>query len=975
MKRYLSLLLTMVIAMSCVSFAAPVPVAAVETVTETETQAVPEENVPQAEVMAEQPSNVLFYEDFEGFELKRIYTLTPSYRKDGVTATVATTWNGVAEANWNIIEENGDKVLHINQANGTANNVGFDIQNLNIADPGVYTLSYQFKQVLGENATGVDAPLWGGSGSSGWFQYALYDRAAGTAVAFSPEIPAIPTKYATDNMGKWYDVEYQYIVKDTGNGTRSFLAKNSLNGWVGTASTIPANHQLSRIRHYHFFQPNNSATVGNLYIDNFKLTYGKYLTIKYVDENGNTVKSAETYQGAKVILPDKAALGTSYTPAYSMGGAYFSVGDTVEIPADAAGEYVVTVTRFPVNAPENAVLYEDYQSRTAGTAAMTEFAYSTEAFSGVKIGLGDAGYASSRTDLFAAAPDSTSNKTLKVENAKTAYAPGFHIENLSFANVGKYNISYRLYTDATYENHPTIYYYARLDNNELKRWVYPTLGAQQRNTWVDVSYDIEVYEENGVKKIKYDTDKVMDCPEVSTIKFYVQIDGLSVTQTANVWFDDVTVTHEGFGVMSFVDEDGEKLAFEEAITAASGTYKLPSAQDLSLDYNIEFTAPDGKTYYPGMSYKFGGRNEYVFTVKKSNVIFFESYDNKVKASSDVAAEYTAGPMKGDMTNTSYVSDADANGNKTSVLTSTGNTAGQKDIYLFTGLNIKDAGLYKFSADVKLIVSGNKTDADKGVDFRFYSASSWSPIHNIVTLEDGKTVTVDGYIEVFEQADGTLAFTMPTRTDAETLFPISTGINNVWGRVMFNKIDASSTAEYTVTIDNLKVEYTDKSLLTPISYKENSIRVSDPAGIRFKSSVTNTVRENKSLTEYGFIVTRQVILDKLGVNSNDFTMDNSAMSEGTYVKGVSYGTDNGKAVDRIFGTEGENVFFTAAVHNIPVNHYKDVIVVRPFVMTGERVVYGEPMSSSIYAVAERIASSSDNAAYKTIADKILKGEEI
>lgn len=970
MKKYLSLVLAMLTVLSGTTFAAPF---AVGTVTDVQEKAQEEYTVTQESVFAQvtaetQTSDVLFYEDFEGFDLKRIYSLTPSYRKDGVTATVATTWNGVADANWNIIEENGDKVLHINQANGTSNNVGFDIQNLNIADPGVYTLSYQFKQVLGPNATGVDA-LWGGSGSSGWFQYALYDRTAGAAVGFSPQIPAIPTKFATDNMGKWYDVEYQYIVKDTGNGTRSFLAKNSLNSWVGTASTIPANHQLSRVRHYHFFQPNNSATIGNLYIDNFKLTYGKYITLKYVDEKGNTIKSSETWQGAKVTLPGKTALGTAYSPAYSVNGVYFAAGDTFTVPADATGEYSVTVTKLPVNAPSNAVLFEDYESKTVGSATASNFTYAADEFKGIELALGDAGYASSRKDLYANAPDNASNKTYVTQDSTAANAPGFQIVGINFSKYGKYRLQYRLYTDASYANHPTTYYFARLDGKELKRWVYPSLSEAQRNTWVDVYYDIEVYEENGVKKLKYDTDKVMDCPEVSTIKFYVQIDGLSTTQTANVWFDDVAVLYDSYKTASFTDEEGYELPFKEELKTAN-SYTLPTAEKMGFDKNIEFVAPDGKTYYPGMVYT---GNDFTFTVKESAVIFFESYDKKSKTNTDVAAEYTAGPMKGDMTNTSFVSEPDATGNRTSVVTSTGKTD-NANIYMFTGLNIQTPGLYKFSVEATLNVTGNKSASDNSVNITMYSASSWSPIHDGFTLSDGKTERIEGYIEVFKKDDASIAFRMPTRTNTDASYPISTGIHNVWTRVHFSNIDAASTAVYTVNFDNLKVEYSEKAFHAPVSYNENSIRVNAPAGVRFKSSVSRVTRENKSLTEYGFIVTRKVSLEAKGVALNEFTMNNEKMT-GLYVKGVSYGVENGKHVDRIFNMTDTDVFFTAAVYNIPSNMYHDVVVVRPFVKMNDSVLYGEAMSASIYEVAQRLKKSDDYEDYKEIIEKIEKGEEI
>ena len=104
------------------------------------------------------------------------------------------------------------------------------------------------------------------------------------------------------------------------------------------------------------------------------------------------------------------------------------------------------------------------------------------------------------------------------------------------------------------------------------------------------------------------------------------------------------------------------------------------------------------------------------------------------------------------------------------------------------------------------------------------------------------------------------------------------------------------------------------------------------------------------------------------------MENEAM-KGAYVKGVSYGMENGKKVDRIFESDSVNTFFTAAVYNIPADKYGDVIVVRPFVKIGEEIIYGESMSASILEVANRIAASEDYENFKETVDKILNGEEI
>ena len=1193
------------------------------------------EEAKTAEVMAEQPSNVLFYEDFENRELKRIYSLTPEYRKEGVTATVATTWNGVADANWNVIDENGDKVLHINQANGTANNVGFDIQNLNIAEPGVYTLSYQFKEVLGDNATGVDA-LWGGSGSSGWFQYALYDRSAAAAVAFSPQIPAIPTKFATENLGKWYDVEYQYIIKDTGNGTRSFLTKNSLNSWVGTASTIPANHQLYRVRHYHFFQPNNAATVGNLYIDNFKLTYGQFVTLKFVDEGGNVLTTVDTYQGESITLPTKDSLGLAYTPVFKFGDVNYDGGATATVPVDAGAEYTVTVTEktFPETVPSNAILYEDYENRTIGAASESAFNYSVKEFEATKITTGAAGYASDRTDVYAYAPDNAANKTFKVENAKSAYAPGFQITNLNLANSGKYKIQYKLYTDAAADKHTTIYYYARINGKDLIRWVYPTIGAAQRNSWIDVSYNLEVYEDGGVRKLKYDTDKVMDCPENFSIQFYAEAPATSASNTINVWYDDVLVTYTGAVTVKYVDESGKVLnsvdtyqganitlpdkaslgvaytplfkigdatyesgavvtipanaegeytitvsektfpvtapenaiVFEDyenrtigAASAAkvsytteeldglnifvinegkndgksemtyaaapdnannktfkvvsksqyaaglyiydfknfepgkyvvsykwytdgsvndfpalnvfgrlhagsqlvplsgfptyntentrntwnemeysfeiyeengvkyvknyanntfeltetfflkffiekaqnvdaplnvwfddvavtfvdakpvifmdeeglpfeyqgqtfvgSNTYTLPENTDMGISFDVEFVGEDGKTYLPGTSYTLDtSKEEYTFFVKKSNTVFYESFDKK-SAGGDQKTEFTKAPLANSYTNPGAVSAADANGNKTAVWTN-GGTYNEQNFWCYTGLKFNTAGIYKFSINANLVITGTKTDADTSMKINMKEAHQYGPLCNDLTITEGIPATLEGNIEVFEKSDGTLGYnTLNTTGNASSLSSVMIGVK-------FNSIK-DSTATYTVYFDNAKIEYIPYN---PVNTMKASYRGEDedgkggPAGIRFAAYVNEDQR--KAADEYGFVVTRKSLLggdnSKLNLKGIENVSANyttsGTNSDGVIVVATAAYKENG--VDRIYVQNGEifglqglyEVFYTAVLYGMNTDVKKsEIYVVRPYAKVDGVYYYGECHEDSYDSVKAR-----------------------
>ena len=218
---------------------------------------------------------------------------------------------------------------------------------------------------------------------------------------------------------------------------------------------------------------------------------------------------------------------------------------------------------------------------------------------------------------------------------------------------------------------------------------------------------------------------------------------------------------------------------------------------------------------------------------------------------------------------------------------------------------------------------------------------------------------------------------------DTLAVIHTGTANTTTKMGFNfnikvtdevlKLEGQKTT-VRIFADNFRMYY--KPINKPASYNENSIRVNDPSGLRFKASVHKLLRDDKDLVEYGYIVTRQTILTTLGVEKSDFTMENTNLTKGThYVQGVSYGTVGDKKVDRIFETKENETFFTAVVYNIPSNMYKDVIVVRPYVKIGENVTYGEAMSASIYEVAERLKASDKYESFKDAVDKILAGEEL
>lgn len=133
---------------------------------------------------------------------------------------------------------------------------------------------------------------------------------------------------------------------------------------------------------------------------------------------------------------------------------------------------------------------------------------------------------------------------------------------------------------------------------------------------------------------------------------------------------------------------------------------------------------------------------------------------------------------------------------------------------------------------------------------------------------------------------------------------------------------------------------------PKSSNASSMRIKDPAGIRFKASISTEYK--LADTEYGFLVTRSVLL---GTQDADTALRFGNEDNLLFLKGVNYGYDAaaGKNVDKIFELSNNEVFFTAVVYGIPATAegYSDTLVVRPYYkdVKGE-YHYGAPVSKSV-----------------------------
>lgn len=155
------------------------------------------------------------------------------------------------------------------------------------------------------------------------------------------------------------------------------------------------------------------------------------------------------------------------------------------------------------------------------------------------------------------------------------------------------------------------------------------------------------------------------------------------------------------------------------------------------------------------------------------------------------------------------------------------------------------------------------------------------------------------------------------------------------------IDNLEVKSYAPWNDDIAAEY------APVSNTETfSVRADENSGIRTFASVTHEQRGG--CTEYGFIV---ALTDTLAANGNE---ELTFESKSKFVSGVSYGEDNGTKVDKIYRADGDKTIFAAVFTGITEANYKKALTFRPYLKVnypngGEKVVYGEAISKSVYDV--------------------------
>ena len=128
----------------------------------------------------------------------------------------------------------------------------------------------------------------------------------------------------------------------------------------------------------------------------------------------------------------------------------------------------------------------------------------------------------------------------------------------------------------------------------------------------------------------------------------------------------------------------------------------------------------------------------------------------------------------------------------------------------------------------------------------------------------------------------------------------------------------------------------------------SLRVDNPetTGIRLRAAINNRVREDKNLSEYGWIV---ALADTLGGEELTHNFE-SISGKKSYVTGKAYLKGS---FDKIYETEDQYTVFTAVIVGVPAEQANKYLVIRPYSLIGDAYVYGETRTVSPREVAQKI----------------------
>ena len=226
-----------------------------------------------------------------------------------------------------------------------------------------------------------------------------------------------------------------------------------------------------------------------------------------------------------------------------------------------------------------------------------------------------------------------------------------------------------------------------------------------------------------------------------------------------------------------------------------------------------------------------------------------------------------------------------------------------------------------------------------------------------------TVWVDGVAYQGKMKDGKLTVTAPNK--------------NALSAVVY-QYDKSGvpTNMYVWSLQYKELFYVatpEPQLENLLSYNGFSIRITGNTGIRCKTGISTALREKLiksnvngyTLKEYGTLIMSNA-------NRSKYPMVKGGEK---VVNGMAYGLDgNGKLQDVVFETVDGRYRYTAVLVGLPVEQYKTEFAFRGYAVLNKSgkqiVIYGPPVSRSIYSLAERLI---ENGSYEagSSADQFLR----
>ena len=173
------------------------------------------------------------------------------------------------------------------------------------------------------------------------------------------------------------------------------------------------------------------------------------------------------------------------------------------------------------------------------------------------------------------------------------------------------------------------------------------------------------------------------------------------------------------------------------------------------------------------------------------------------------------------------------------------------------------------------------------------------------------------------------------------------------------VNADGSATYDEVIVNTAVAPTSLA-------EETTIRATYPAGLRFKAAVKSKFMEDKSLTEFGYIVARAEKLSGAELTAN--------MTSVKTIVSPSFKRVDGEVTINKYEVGTDNTTFAAVLVNIPNTNYGDKFAVRPYVVYGGEYYYGNTMKASILEVAESLKDGATGDVLEVV-NKIINGEAL